>query len=93
MPHEDISKCTVDILLLSTLFYDSLIIKLLHLRNRIDSLYPVTYPVTPNVLRAIEGTYFSFYTKCAFVHCFNFIESVITTRRRVQEGSTVVLNI
>jgi len=84
MPHEDISKCTVDILLLHQRYsIDSLIIKLLHLRNRIDSLYPVTYPVTPNVLRAVKGTYFSFYTKCAFVHCFNFIESVVTTRRRV----------
>jgi len=90
MPHEDISKCIVDILLLHQRYsIDSLIIKLLHLRNRIDSLYPVT----PNVLRAVKGTYFSFYTKCAFVHCFNFIESVVTTRRRVQEGSTVVLNI
>lgn len=28
-----------------------------------------------------------------FVHCLNFIESVVTTRRRVQEGSTILLNI
>lgn len=88
MPHINISKCiTLSFCCYANVATCSLIIKLLHLRNRIDSLYPV-----PNVLRAAEGIYF-FYTKRAFVHCLNFIESVVTTRRHVQEGSTVLLNI